>query len=939
MSASKRASSVKEVKEAAAVLSATHKEHRYQQGWEQAQLYLKQFPDNPEIIGFMILFAKNLGRYNLALALGLHYLQQFPQNFFITYQLGMLYYMLEQFDSAIYLIEQVLRQDPNNHLMGGNLAIINFEYGRFNQSLEAYQHQIDIHSPDPAMPFGKGLVYLAQGDYQHGWEGYEQRFHLKNPDCRPVKIPSPIWDGKADLRGKILVVTWEQGYGDNIQFIRFLPLLQARTGATIAFVCLEPLYRLFKGLPGINILLRPGMTITHDYQLGLHSIPYLLGLYTETKLCTPPYIRVDPILQTYWRTKITDDGTLKVGICWAGGKDYMHDIKRTLSLKYFIPLLANPKICLYSLQKPVTPEDAHLLIAGNIVNLGADFTDFADTAAAIASLDIVISVDTATAHLAAAMGKPTWTLLRYETEWRHPRDRQISPWYPSMRLFRQLKPGEWDGIFETVIATLNEYAQKSTNLLAQIKQINISDNVYQVPAISDDLATKTKVTEEDMVVLNRLFFENKHEACIAHAKALFEIEPHCFGALVCMARSALALEQKNLALGILLRRLRDEPENTLTHYLLAQLYEQLRLLDKARVHAEKAVVGSPDNSIFCELLAKLYYALGDLNKAIEGYSMVNRFKETPETFINISLALLAAGNYQQGWALYEHRLLVEGLKKDYVQSSQPFWDGTSDISGKKLLLIWEQGLGDVIQFSRFIPLLKQRSRAEICFVCGPKLIRLLSGINGIDHIHMVTPLPQHDYKIYLWSLPHIFGLFDETSYKTKPYLKADKKLITLWQEKLKPLKGYKIGISWKGAKKYNYNKERNTELRQFIDLLRHPHIDLVSLQKELTAEEDRILANSDILNLGESFDDFADTAAVVAGLDLVITVDTAIAHLVGAMGKPVWTLIRYETEWRHQRGRDTSPWYDSMRLWRQPTPGDWASVFAEIQNELAKLTE
>jgi ADP-heptose:LPS heptosyltransferase len=296
---------------------------------------------------------------------------------------------------------------------------------------------------------------------------------------------------------------------------------------------------------------------------------------------------------------------------------------------------------------------------------------------------------------------------------------------------------------------------------------------------------------------------------------------------------------------------------------------------------------------------------------------------------------LADKKYREGWQLYENRFKLALFSKEYVQSPMPFWDGKTDITNKKLLLIWEQGVGDVIQFIRFIPLLKQKTKAHICFVCGPSLARLAGKIQGVDMMHITTNLPTHDYKVYLLSLPLILGLFKEEQFLTDPYIQVDKKLVETWQHKLPKTKPYKIGICWMGGVKYSYNLERNCTLGQFVKLLENNAYQLIILQKELTPEDKELLSYSPILSVADELVDFSETAAVIANLDLVITVDTSIGHLAGAMGKPVWLLIRYETEWRHPRDSDISPWYPSMRLFRQPNPGDWDGVFASVTQALA----
>lgn len=914
-----------------------------QEAWDYSITLLQQYPDNTEIIGFVILLSKYVEKLHITLGLALSHLHRHPHDFYITYQLGMYYYNNHQFMPALKLIKEALALDKNNFLLGSNLAVIYFEHGDFDLAIPTYQHQLDIKSTYESMGFGQALAWLAQGNYEKGWPAFEKRFLLKEPDCRPIKLPTPIWDGKTDIQGKRLLVTWEQGFGDNIQFIRFMPLLKQKTQANIIHICLEKVFRLFQSVPGIDYLIDKAPIPAHDYQLGIQSIPFLLGLNREEQLLPMPYLHADISLIDMWRPKINTNNLIKVGLCWSGGKAYMHGAKRNTGLHYFLNLFSDPRIQLYSLQTPISAEDADILLAGNIQNFNDDLTDFAETAAVISLLDIVITVDTAVAHLAAALGKPTLVLIRYETEWRHPRDRNISPWYASMQLFRQHKPGRWEDCVQDAIVALNQFIEDfkpiPTNITVanSIPAANRIDNPTLTPISIRFPKDKGKITEQDMLKLNQLYIDNKFEECLALSKEYFASDPSCLGALVSIARAAASLNQEYLALGILFRRLKDEPNNILTNYLLSLAYKMLRKYDRSFYYANICYQKEPNNTIYLESVAKNYYDLGDTKQGYEYYKKIYALQETAETNINISLCALANRQYEEGWERYESRFGLAIFAKEYTQSNMPFWDGKTNITGKRLALIWEQGIGDVIQFMRFIPLLKQKTQAHICFVCGTGLLNIAKKMSGVDMVWNQTPLPLHDYKLYLQSLPFLFHLNDEKQFSSEPYILPDVTNIEKWREKLKPYQGYKIGICWKGGTKYSYNKERNATLSYFLPLIEHSYYQLINLQKDLTTEEKRLLSLTPIIDFTSQLVDFEETAALMYNLDLIITVDTSVAHLAGAMGKPVWTLIRHETEWRHPRDTDISPWYPSMRLFRQTKAGDWDSLFEQVQTSLTEF--
>jgi hypothetical protein len=258
----------------------------------------------------------------------------------------------------------------------------------------------------------------------------------------------PRWNG-SPFRGKRLCVHCEQGLGDTLQFIRYLPQVKAR-GGTVILETSGVLRALFQDLNGVDELQVQGSTdaADGDYDMCVHLLS-LAGLF-ETNLETipdsAPYIRADSIKAGYWREKLTGQG-FKVGLVWAGNPCHKRDRQRSVALSRFGALAEIHGIRLYGLQKGKAARQAGKPAAAfRIHNFGDELHDFADTAALIDNLDLVIAVDTAVAHLAGSMGKPVWVMLPYVPDWRWMLDRDDSPWYPTMRLFRQPQPGDWDAV-------------------------------------------------------------------------------------------------------------------------------------------------------------------------------------------------------------------------------------------------------------------------------------------------------------------------------------------------------------------------------------------------------------------------------------------------------------------------------------------------------------
>jgi hypothetical protein len=302
---------------------------------------------------------------------------------------------------------------------------------------------------------------------------------------------------------------------------------------------------------------------------------------------------------------------------------------------------------------------------------------------------------------------------------------------------------------------------------------------------------------------------------------------------------------------------------------------------------------------------------------------------------NQSLSFLAQGNYRRGWEGYEWRWrsALAGVKHDF---SKPLWRNDFPIDGKTILVLSEQGLGDSLQFCRYVPMLA--SKAEVVLVAPKPLTRILAGLKGVASIVAEgEDLPGFDAWIPMMSLPLAFGTTVETIPRTIPYLLADRERTAGWRERLKTVPGFHVGLVWSGSPRVDDKRShlmdlrRSTTLARFAPLASVSGVSLVSLQKDEPAIQARTPPAGMILHDWSSeLHDFTDTAALIEALDLVISVDTSVAHLAGALGKPVWILNRHDQCWRWLSGRTDSPWYPTAQLFRQNSPGDWDGVIDEV---------
>lgn len=300
---------------------------------------------------------------------------------------------------------------------------------------------------------------------------------------------------------------------------------------------------------------------------------------------------------------------------------------------------------------------------------------------------------------------------------------------------------------------------------------------------------------------------------------------------------------------------------------------------------------------------------------------------------------LLTGDFERGWIDYEWRWLKPSVAHAARGFPQPPWRGGDTIAGKTILLHSEQGLGDTIQFCRYVPLVAARG-AQVIFEVQKPLCSLMASLAGPAQIVVKgDPLPAFDIHCPLLSLPLALGTRLETIPSSQSYLSAPPQLSTAWQARLGAGRKPRIGLAWSGRPEHERDRERSIGLHALLPFL-NTDATFVSLQKEVRTDDAIVLKERvDILHFGDELGDFADTAALMSQLDLIISVDTSVAHLAGALGKPVWILLTHFPDWRWLLGRDDSPWYPSARLFRQDCTCTWDSMIERVRDAARDFAE
>jgi len=363
---------------------------------------------------------------------------------------------LGRLEEAIQSYRKAITLRPSYAEAHYHLGVCLRSLNRLNEAMKEFRIALELRPRYPEAMWAVGFLMLLTGDFTNGWRALEARLQLA---YKPLlfDLAQSAWDGSA-LDGKAILLYGEQGLGDTIQFARYVPMVKAR-GGLVVMACPSPLKRLLQESLGIEYIATERDPVPMgDVRCALMSLPRIFQTTLDNIPAQVPYIAADPALSQKWRGRLADDAArFNVGVVWAGNRRHLNDRNRSVPLDHFAPMAQIPDVRLISLQKG--PAAAEIKTSGTgIVDWTAELSDLAETAGLIANLDLVISVDTSVAHLAGAMAKPTWTLLPFAPDWRWMLNRSDSPWYPTMRLFRQPAPGDWHTPLRQITEELSRLA-------------------------------------------------------------------------------------------------------------------------------------------------------------------------------------------------------------------------------------------------------------------------------------------------------------------------------------------------------------------------------------------------------------------------------------------------------------------------------------------------
>ncbi len=376
-----------------------------------------------------------------------------PESADAQYNLGIALQALGRREEAANAYRRALEIDPGHNETPINLGFILEKLGRYQEAIGAYRMVLPTNADFPKARYNEALVRLQLGQFAEGWDLHEWRWRGGVEALKPRGLVQPQWDG-GDIANRTILLHAEGGMGDTIQFCRYVEMVAAR-GARVVLEVQRPLMPLLTGLDGAwRVIGRGDPLPPFDLHCPLLSLPRLFDTRLETIPSRSPYLVADPARMAKWRERVVGPGP-HIGFAWSGNPAQQNDSNRSAPFSAFTSLLRNRSASWYLIQPaPHGVDEDALAATPGLSDYRTQLTDFAETAALIGLLDLVITVDTSVAHLAGALGKPTWVVLTFAPDWRWLLDREDCPWYPTMRLFRQSKPGDWAGAMAVVEAAL-----------------------------------------------------------------------------------------------------------------------------------------------------------------------------------------------------------------------------------------------------------------------------------------------------------------------------------------------------------------------------------------------------------------------------------------------------------------------------------------------------
>jgi tetratricopeptide (TPR) repeat protein len=539
--------------------------------------------------------------------------------------LGNSLHSLKRFEEAVAHYRRAIALDPNFADGWANLGTTLHHSGAFEEAIYALRRAIAL-APDHANAHsGLGILLLMRGDLAEGWDEYEWR--LRSTERKGPRFPERPWLGES-LAGKHIYVQAEQGFGDTLQFARYIPYLAARA-KRVTFRTHQQLTGLLReSLSGVEVLGDRGELAPYDCDAVLLSLPRILKTRLETIPAQVPYLRPPTDIAARWRQRLSALPGLKIGLVWAGNPEHVNDRRRSTELSALAPVFAVPGTSFVSLQVGPRAGDVKKAkrLQGRILDVSAELVEFSDTAGVMAALDLIVTVDTSAAHLAGALGKPVWVMLPWVTDWRWLIGREDNPWYPTMRLFRQHRGEEWASVIGRLAGALNAFAAGDRTQLTPFKQEGERRAAFAADIIAVEAShavappPKQVMTPGQMLILAE---QKRRHNLMADADEIcrraIAAEPDNADAMHLLGIIAQQSGKLGEAIDYVRQAIALNPKIPVYHANLGEMCRLAGRIEEAKAAGEAALALDPDHAEAHNNLGIVLFELGDFTGALVHY--------------------------------------------------------------------------------------------------------------------------------------------------------------------------------------------------------------------------------------------------------------------------------------------------------------------------------
>jgi len=846
------------------------------------------------------------------------------------------------FTEALTLDDRAIQAQPSNSALWGNRGHTKMRALDLIGAEADLKRALELDSDNALARWNLAYVQLLQCRYREAWPNFKARRYLAEWSDNRQNFGKPHWNGEP-LNGRTLLVYTEQGFGDTLHFVRFLPRLK-QFGGGVLLLTYEPLKRLLSDSCCIDGLAIEGEPLPDfDLVVPLMELPVILNVDSSDLEPLPP-----PELPKCHPIPELDRSGFKIALVWAGSRAHTNDSLRSMNPRFLDELADIPGIAWYGLQKPPSVDPPKL---PGFVDLSPHMGDFMDTAQIIKQLDLIVTVDTSMAHLAGFLGIPAIVLLAYLPDWRWGLG-EHTPWYPTLTLLRQTAHGDWRGS----IALLR---QRITELVVSRK----SDNAIEASNKHQSEPALVKLFKE---ALARQSQGDKNGAVIAYKRIQRQF-PDFADAWINASCILFEMGRAEEALDMALRAVELAPENVSAYCALASAYQSLGCLDDAVVNFRKAIEYDPAHVPALTNLAGIYARAGNFtealtlddraiqarpsNSALWGNRSHTKMRaldfngaeadlkraleldsDNAQARWNLACLQLLQCRYREAWSQFHSgHISYEVFCSHRFDLGKPHWNG-EPLNGRTLLMYKEPekglyGFGDIIQYARFFPRIQQQYNGRVIFLTFEHMKRLLANAPGLDGLLIDgEPLPDFDLVVPVILLPVVLNA-DISDLPPPIQIPTKHRPMPEFERP-----GLKVGLVWGGSSMHPRDAERSMNPRFLDELADIPGIDWYGLQKPPSLDPPRLPG---FIDMSPYMGDFMDTAQIARQLDLIVTVDTSMSHLAGSLGIPTIVLLTYLPDWRWGLGEHT-PWYPNLTLLRQPAHGDWRGAIALLKQRIIK---